>query len=111
LIFELSKTAGWDLFAFQIARQLRGDSADEISGDFHDQWRSRANRRSNLRVNLVPGQRFVAGNVECFTHSFALANQSREANRKIASAVSVHWLSPSSGMKTCLPCSRRAANE
>src|SRR5437899_9160068 len=73
------------LVAFQIARQLRGDSADEIGGDFHDLRRGCANRRGNFRVNLVPGRRFVAGNVKGFSHSLGLAGKPRETNREIAS--------------------------
>src|SRR5260221_6360728 len=35
--FRIVEDCGMGFVAFQIARQLRGDSADEISGDFHDQ--------------------------------------------------------------------------
>jgi len=111
LIFELSKTAGWGLVAFQIARQLRCDLADEIGRDFHDLRRSCANRRANFGVNLVPGRRFVTGNVKCFTHSCAPANQPPPAQpRNHSPRLQSIGFSPSSGTKTCLPCSSLAAN-
>src|SRR6266850_1610100 len=72
------------LVAFEIAGQVWRDLANKISGNFDDLRRFRTDRVGYLRVNLIPGEDLVAGNVEGLAKGFFIADQARKPDSKIA---------------------------
>src|SRR5438552_5533342 len=79
------ENAGMGFVTLEVANQLRGDLANKIGGNSHNFRRGHAEGGGDLRINLVPSQNLVAGNVECLSHRLFVANQSRQSRSKIGS--------------------------
>src|ERR1017187_2302146 len=72
------------LVAFQRAGYLRRHPADEIGWHLHDPRRLHPQRLHYLRIDLVPGEHLVAGDVERLTDGLSLLHQARQPDGEVS---------------------------
>ena len=75
--------AGVGLVAFERAGHLRRHLADEVGRHLHDLRRLRPQGRRDLGIDLVPGEHFVAGDVEGLADGLGLPHQAGQPDGEV----------------------------
>src|SRR5579864_6338566 len=85
------------LVTLECAGQVRGDFADEIGWDFQDVWfygcaGASGKGAGNLLDDLIPGEDFIAGNMEGLADGGGVACQTGQADSEVARSGEGPWV-------------------